>query len=556
MRITVDLELQESELANHSHVVQALQSVSDQVNTKVVTDKTALTLLIREAIQARSNIDAATSEIVRRLSQPALYQDCIEVLCHVMFLPERVEKNEPVVPLLLAVSRTPEPHRSKARDDVVHKCLSYLSVSRRLDSSREAMLPYGEVLAALVRTELLPVKNVVMTLVQMIRLDGTRCAGITCLGKLVEIAHDIVVERCDAALLELLRVTLGAAQQDDTFIYDVEYITEPFGWNQASSQKFLHMGVVRSGLHHSMPIVALHYSGGPSTTSREVVVTSSADGTIATWDPQGKLIESCVLARHYASALDLTRQGRALLVGGVGRAAGTSPAVVFYAEEMGRWAEKGAVEPDGGRVITCVKSMRGGSMSSLLFCCGVHGSTNTLCYYDATRQSVLRDYHEHTDIITCLFSPSDRENLIFSGSRDCTVAMYDLRMPQATGQQFSNHYSTVTAIDGFGDYVITGGLDKRIIVHDQRMLHHPQNVVRDLDSAVLSLSVAPQFMCAASTLTGIHFVNLSQNGLPTCRAEPSVSGYAPRYNALCWNATGSVLYAGGEGNSLDLIAQS
>lgn len=564
MRILVDLELQESELTHGPQVAMALQAVSDQVTTKVVTDKSALAAVLREAMLGKGlTSESAANDLVRRLSQPALRQDCLEVLCSTLFAPERIERNESSLPLLAAIARgLSDPLRTLVRDEILNACITFLAKPRRLDSARDALLPYADVVGCLVRSELLPIKNAVLSIIHMIRVDGTRCAGVTCLGKLVEIAHDWIQDRCDAPLLDMLRHALGAAQQDDTFLYDVEYITEPLGWNQAAhSNKFIHMGLVKTGLHHSSPIVALHYSGVPSVataSAREVVVTSSVDGTIATWDPQGKLIESCVLARHYAAALDLTRNGRALLAGGVGRVPSTNPAVVFYVEEKGRWVERGAVEPEGGRVITSVKSVRGGSSASpFVFCCGVHGNhTNTMCYCDGTRQGVIREYHEHSDVITTLFSPPDREHIMFSGSRDCTIVMYDLRMAQSAAQQFSHHYSTVTAMDGFGEYVITAGLDKRIMVHDQRMLHHPQNIVRDLDSAILSISVSPHFICAASTLTGITFVQLSQAGLPTCRAEPSASGACPRYHGVCWNATGSVLYAGGEGNTLDLIAQS
>jgi WD40 repeat protein len=131
--------------------------------------------------------------------------------------------------------------------------------------------------------------------------------------------------------------------------------------------------------------------------------------------------------------------------------------------------------------------------------------------------------------------------------------MYDMRMPQSTGQQFTHHYSTVTAIDGFGDYIVTGGLDKRIMVHDTRMMH-AQNIVRDLDSAVLSLSVSPQFICATSTLTGIHFVNLSAGNLPICKPENTPT--SSRYNSICWNAQGNVLYGGGESCTLDLFSST
>ena len=453
------------------------------------------------------------------------------------------------MPYVALISRLAEPQRTKLRDEVVQRAMTFLSQNRRLDHAREGLLPYAEVLAALVKCDLLAVKNVVSTLIQLIRYDSTRCAGITCLGKLVEIAHDFVVDRCDGQMLDQLRVTLGSAQQDDTFVYDVEYIMEPFGWNQGQqNQRFVNVSHIRSAPHHMSPILSLAYSSS-SIGAREIVVTSSADGTIATWDHSGNLVENCVLARHYASSLDLTRAGRALIVGSVGRSPSTAPAVVFYVEEAGRWVEKGAVEPEGARVVTTVKSLR--NAHSLLFCCGVTGLTNSMCYYDALRQVALREFHDHSDVVTALYTHPERD-LVFSGSRDCTVCMYDLRA-QAAGSQYAHHYSTVTCIDGFGDYIVTGGLDKRIMVHDLRMLH-PQNIVRDLDSAVLSVSISPQLLCAASTLTGVQLISLTANGLPMCKAECMLN--VPRYNGIAWNTSGSMLYAGGDTCTLDLLASN
>lgn len=546
MRITVELELHEAELHYAPQVLQTLQAVSDQVVTRVLTDKSALALLIRDSV-AKGNEAAAATELSRRVATSALAADCIDVLCGILFSVERLES---VLPYVALVSRLGEPHRSRLRDEIVQRTVSFLSQNRRLDHSREVLLPYAEVLAALVKVELLGVKNVVSTLIQLIRYDSTRCAGITCLGKLVETAHDLVVDRCDGPMLEQLRVTLGSAQQDDTFIYDVEYIMEPFGWNHGQqNQRFVNVSHVRSAQHHISPILSLAYSSS-SIGAREIVVTSSADGTIATWDHTGNLVENCVLARHYASSLDLTRAGKALIVGSVGRSPSTAPAVVFYVEDAGRWVEKGAVEPENARVVTAVKSLR--SAHSLLFCCGVSGMSNSVCYYDAVRQAALREFHDHSDIVTTLYAHPERD-LVFSGSRDCTVCMYDLRTGQAVGSQYAHHYSTVTCIDGFGDYIVTGGLDKRIMVHDLRMLH-PQNIVRDLDSAVLSVSISPQLLCAAATLTGVQLVSLSGSGLPMCKAECMLS--VPRYNAIAWNTMGSTLYAGGDTCNLDLLASS
>ncbi|RNC56676.1 guanine nucleotide-binding protein beta subunit-like protein [Trypanosoma cruzi] len=428
----------------------------------------------------------------------------------------------------------------------------FLSRHRRLDCSRVPLLPYAEVLAALTKAEMLNVRSVVVALMQMIRLDNTRSAGITCLGKMVEVAHELLLERLDQHTLETLRSTVAFAQQDDTFLYDVEYIMEPFGWSQ--SEKFINFAVRLSGAHHTSAILSLAYGGGAN--SREAVVTSSVDGTIGTWDQSGVLTENLVLSRHYASSMDFANSGRILIVGTVGRHASVAPAIVLYStdptyNEESNWQESGGAEPRGARFITTVRSLRG--TGTLRYCCGVTtASANSVLLYDGTQ--MIQEYNDHNDIVSAMHVIPDRDHILVSGSRDCSVMIYDLRMAQNTTTPSAyRHYSTVTSIGSCGDYLFTSGLDRRVVVHDFRMMG--QGVAtRELDSAVLSLSVNPNMVCAASTMTGIHLINFANNAMPTCRADGG--RMSPRYNAIAWNAQGNVLYAGGDSNTLDLFTRS
>nr|CCC95087.1 guanine nucleotide-binding beta subunit-like protein [Trypanosoma congolense IL3000] len=550
MRIKVDVELNKREINNISHIQEVLKSLSETTETRLVTDKEALTRLVSSAL-AKRKLEPIIPELVERLCHPALYEDCLNVLCSVMFDAERLERGDPLDAFITLISQLPDNERMKVKGDIVQRAMMYLSKARRLDCSRSHLLPYAEVIAVLTKAEMLNVRNVVLALMQMIRLDTTRSAGITCLGKLVEVAYKLL-ERLDQHTMEALRTTVAFAQQDDIFLYDVEYIMEPFGWSQ--SPKFVNFAVQCSRTHHTSAILALAYSG--NSGSREVVVTSSVDGTIGTWDQAGVLTENLVLSRHYASSIDFANRGRALIVGTVGRMSSVPPAIVIYTAEStyneeSNWQESCGAEPRGARFITTVKCLR--NHGSIRYCCGATVTTgNSLILYDGTQ--VIQEYSDHNDIISAMHVIPERDNTVVTGSRDCSVMVYDLRIPQsATTTSTHRHYSTVTSIGSCGDFLFTSGLDRRVVVHDLRMMGQGM-ATRELDSAVLSLSVNSSMVCAASTMTGIHLINFGNNALPTCRADGGQM--SPRYNAISWNVQGEILYAGGDNNTLDMFTRS
>ncbi|KAG5493001.1 hypothetical protein JKF63_01582 [Porcisia hertigi] len=545
MKITVNIELGNSELYKVGYLQRTVSEIDQNAVVRFKTDTSLLAQRIKDAVKTKQ-YDAIVSELVRRLSYPSSFADSLDVMCSMaLFSKGRVDSGESVGPFIGVLTRLPENARAHAREAIVQRAMAFLSKPRRLDCSRAPFIGYAETLAVMTRRELLNVRSVIGTLVQMIESDSTRTAGMTCLGKLVEVAYE-AVRGCDAATLSALRGAVRFAQVNDTFLYDVEYIMEAFGWSLYKPPLTLR----RSSSHHEYPILSLAYCGGAN--HREVVVSSSSDGTIGTWDGVGVLLQNVLLSRHYASCLDLTNRGHTLIVGAVGRYANTPPAIIFYSEDGNRkaqWQECGGTEPDDAHFISSLKCLKDSSGSK--YCVGVQTlNANALMIYDG--QQVTQRYFDHTDIITAIHVPSDRENLVITGSRDCSTLIYDLRDPRNVSAE-THHTNTVSCITSCENSLFTAGLDKRIVVEDLRMLRSPSSQ-RDMDSAVLSMSVSSSLQCAVSTLTGVYLINFSSGTSVPTSSRFDRGGNASLYNAVCWNNAGTILYGGGDARTLDLFA--
>lgn len=545
MRLTLAVELQEKERHHANQIKKIMEELHPNVETRFITDKNALSERILEAM-SKKKYDQILVEVEERLKNPCIAADCLDTLCSVVFFStQRIAEGHSSNRFIAVITRLPTEQKERVKVELVKRAMSVLSTPRRLDCSRLPLLSYAETLAMMVKADLLPIRNFAAAIAQMIRLETTRTAGMTCLGKLVEVAFDLV-RSCDAQTIGALRTALTFAQQGDTFLYDVEYIMDAFGWSLGKSP----LSLCRSGAHHKSPIMAMAYCAGAGS-GREVVLTSSVDGCIGTWDGSGNLLENIVLSRHYASSLDITNRGHTLVVGTVGRLHSTPPAVISYSNEMvvdSKWAEGLAVEPTGAIFITAVRCIRS---SSLRFCVGTHtGTHNPLQLYD--HQIMINEYNDHSDILTAIHVPPENEHTVITGSRDSTIVLYDLRIRQSTST-YNQHRNTVTAICTCGDYLVTAGLDKRVVIQDFRM--GGTVVSQEMDSAVLALSVNGAMECAVSTLTGIHILSsasssLSSAMLPCARVDSGPA--APRYNALQWNGSGTLLYAGGDSHFLDV----
>ncbi|KPA79004.1 guanine nucleotide-binding protein, beta subunit-like protein [Leptomonas pyrrhocoris] len=545
MKITVNIELAHSELNRAPQIQAALAELSPSAVVRFKTDTTALSDRIKKAIQTKQ-YDAVVNELVERLSYPVTFDASLEVMCTVaLFSKGRADSGESVAPFIDVVPRLPEEAQSRAKEAIVQRAVAFLSKPRRLDCSRISLLVYAEAIAVMVKKELLSIRNVIGTVVQMIESETSRTAGMTCLGKLVEIAYE-ATRNCDPVSLSALRAAVRYAQSNDIFLYDVEYIMEAFGWSSCKPA----LSLRRSTSHHENPILTLAYCGGANC--REVVVTSSSDGTIGTWDGVGVLLQNVLLSRHYASCVDLTNRGHTLIVGAVGRYSNTPPAVIFYNEDGNRkaqWQECGGTEPDDASFLSCLKCLKDPSGSR--YCVGVRtSSANPLLLYDGSR--VTQRYFDHSDIITAIHVPSDRDNVVVTGSRDCSTLLYDLRDPRNVSSM-AHHNNTVSCITSCDNYLFTAGLDKRLVVADLRMLRG-STANRDMDSAVLSVSVNSSLQCAVSTLTGVYVINFANGTNVPTSSHADCGGSSLRFNTVCWNNAGNILYGGGEGRTLDLFA--
>ncbi|KAK7195780.1 guanine nucleotide-binding beta subunit-like protein [Novymonas esmeraldas] len=545
MKITVNIELTHSELHRAEQLQQSVSDLDPSAVVRFKTDTSALANRIKEAVKTKQYA-AIVAELVSRLSFPASFADSLDTMCAMaLFSKGRIESGESVAPFVGVLTRLPEVPQAHAKEAIVQRAMTFLLKPRRLDCSRTPLIGYAETIAAMAHCELLSIRSVIGAIVQMTESDATRAAGMTCLGKLVEVAYE-AVRGCDVATLNALREAVRLAQLNDTFLYDVEYIMEAFGWSPHKPA----LSLRRSSGHHEFPILALGYCGGAN--HREVVVSSSSDGTIGTWDGVGVLLQNVLLSRHYASCLDLTNRGHTLVVGAVGRYSNTPPAVIFYNEDGNRkaqWQECGGTEPDDAHFISSLKCLKDPSGSR--YCVGVQTSTaNPLLVYDG--QHATQRYFDHTDMITAIHVPSDRDNVVITGSRDCSTLIYDLRDPRNVSAA-THHTNTVSCIASYDNNLFTAGLDKRVVVEDFRMRHTP-NVQRDMDSAVLSMSVNNALQCAVATLTGVYMINFAAGTATPTSSRTDCGGSIARYNAVCWNSTGTILYGGGDARTLDLFA--
>jgi hypothetical protein len=67
---------------------------------------------------------------------------------------------------------------------------------------------YAEAFAALIKLEFVPITGAVTTIVTLLQKPETRCAAITMLGKTVEMCFAQLIQKCDPAKLNDLRLKL------------------------------------------------------------------------------------------------------------------------------------------------------------------------------------------------------------------------------------------------------------------------------------------------------------------------------------------------------------
>lgn len=179
-------------------------------------------------------------------------------------------------------------------------------------------------------------------------------------------------------------------------------------------------------------------------------------------------------------------------------------------------------------------------------------------------------YGEHENLITSLVPHPKNDFLLFSGSRDCTIKLWDYRQPTSAGKKKNSnklffktillgslgifypnvgkviaHEATISCIDACDNILISSGLDKKLCIWDIRILENSQPLQKISidDSAILKVAIGPSNQEAAiSSLKGLYLINFN-SGL-----HKTVSSFKKTciYHDLKWNSTRNILYAAGD----------
>ena len=534
----VDIELREEEAGHAERVQKLFQNISDAVSTRILTDKAQLATHIRSLVTTGA-LAEANSEVAKRALNPLLSSDCLDVLVGLFLSVERVEANEPVKPYFTMLMSLPQAMLDTTKDRLIEASLSCLSERRRLDACRQSLLPACEVIAGLVKLQLLSARAMVRALMNLMRDGPTRCAGVTCLGKMVEGAFDAILDGCNDQLLEDLRQTLHSIQ-DDWCAYDIMYISQPFRWGRQWESPQLQLRESRSA--HRGSILSLSV-GGPK---RRLVATSSLDSTVLVWDQMKDATFRVDLPTSFYSCAVEFFGAETLLVGANGRSAGMDPVVHIFGDDgVGEWSELSSIMPEEGRFITCIRGLAGLTH----FACGICMSdAGYVACMDAEVGETTCESRGHTDVVTCIATHDD---VIYSGSRDSTVVLFDTRSSEQVA--LPAHERTVTSLSVDDVCLWSGGLDRRVYRHDVRMTQQPV-CMYELDSPILAVCGWGQGVVVA-TSNGLYTTSggeLSLVPVPSPTGDGSVRG--SYFNCLQWDREERKLFAAGEQGTVDVFS--
>lgn len=323
----------------------------------------------------------------------------------------------------------------------------------------------------------------------------------------------------------------------------------------------------RSCAGHTNTIFALGYDA-----EFDLLISSGKDSQVIAWSPSGAPFEKVALPDHYACSIDVDAARRQLFVCGVVNEArtgdiGAAPAVFAYSIGGSRHAPSlsllGRMDKPDTKLVSCVKALPGTSV----FVTGESSTTGeaVCCYESGASQDFrslmpVRRYVEHTDIITSLTCSAEPvfNGLFFSGSRDCSIRIWDRRQKQCVGQMLGvggtpAHSKMITCLDANAGLIVSAGLDKLVKVWDvRRAAAGPLRSIAVDDNAILKVAVAAGGSAAAvSTLRRLYLVDLVGDAVAPVEAFEQRHG---RYHDLKFSHDCKSLFAAGDDQRVDVFS--
>eukprot|EP00897_Mesotaenium_endlicherianum_P001656 jgi/Mesen1/1518/ME000132S00457 len=407
-----------------------------------------------------------------------LFDEFLGAFMGVVFDRELVVRQQSVVPFMLLVPRLPDATKARMRDALIPR------------ASRMDFFAYAEAFAALVHLEFVSITDV-GTGARAAEMRSHEPQGCEC---------NMLTEKCDSAALAELAAVLHTIT-DDVFQYDINYIGESMGWG-APPGSAGDGGGGGGGAPLDDPKQALPDSLTGSTGLRAVESYVGHRNTIFTMCYGQSVVESMELPGHYACSMDIHPAHHTLFVCGVAKQQQLAPCVVAYSpaasHARGGWKELGTLSRDSSKLISCIRAKRamGGQCAMGDGSRGGGRLDERVCYYDVQASSSsasssssaaakfaalqpVRQYSEHEDLITCLSLFPPNPNMFLSGSRDCTVRIWDRRTASSVGMfgsvgkagRVQAHDAMITCLDAVDtNMVLSASMDTRVKRWDFRTL--------------------------------------------------------------------------------------
>jgi len=546
-----------------------------------------------------------------------------------------VQRNQSILPYVSLLPRLPEPYKTKVRDRLIQKVLKHLTQKRPIDCNRMDFFAYAEAFAALVKVEFVNISGAITTITTLLQKPESRCAAVTMLGKTVELCLHLLNEKCDVTKLAELRsvlatVTEEAFRYDVNYIDEnmgwttplplsalnaasdpVAASRRPLAGSSAAAAPAQPMQPVQQQPQqpqasaapvsatpigrlvckarfqgHTDKIFTLCYD-----TAREALVSSGRDGLVLTWGADGRMRDRLALPGQYTCSMDINPRTRSLFLCGVPKEGSTVPPslMLYTLSDAGNWGLVGALgsklPPVAGsssgavptRIVSCVEALVQDQGNK--FATGESLNTEPsgfVRFYDAEAGAFdalqpLVSYREHEDFITSLANHPSAEGMLFSGSRDGTIRLWDQRQaksaavvglgprrtvaPATAASAPPTAQDMITCVHASGCLLASGSLDGQVRLWDLRSLAAPSFVVDADNTPVLKVALAPQstssypILAVSTNSKGGLYLSFPAAGKATTALPLAVPDNICFYD-LVWgdrDDTGAtILYAAGE----------
>lgn len=472
--------------------------------------------------------------------------------------------------LLPVVASLDDPHKKQVRGIVLQKNMDQLGVS-----GEDPMPLAAEMLVEMAKLGLVRLPGMIAVIETFLEKPQTRRAGLAMLGRILDQLRDNKRFIASVRSNKSISMQLYKFHNCPEYEYDVIAISQLMTNNTGGSNgnPTLHEGPVLR--HSGAPTTRIQYFG-----ARDELVSAHLDGTVVLWGDPGNSMTAMQGTLDMPNAcipwaMAGPRQGSYLVLSG--KPLPQDSSYGQFSSMRKRHELSSSKGPMSRKPVLCILDYNGGlwkagqiierpltttltavaALPNSVVCSaetqnnvesGLPGRQHEIVFFHAGTGQHLRTIQQaHSDYVTVLATCAESAALLFSGSRDRTVKLFDARVQQqgagkggSVVQLPNTHTDTITSISTLHDSVITTSLDGTLLIWDRRKLNEPL-VTRAFSSPVLSTALLGngESLMAVGTARGLYLVtSVSKSYVVAMDIVPNKA-----HTQLVSNADGSVLFA-------------